>query len=295
MHYYKKNIGDYAKKAGRLSMLQHGSYTLLIDACYDREQFPTMEEAIEWSWASSPAEVDAVEFVLRKFFKLENGFYVHPEIRSDLDDYHAKAGKNKQIAIDREANRKHIDTLRTRTVHEASPNHKPVTSNQEPAASNQQPITENKENPKSNPIAPADAVAAEKKPRTESKAAPGTGKVWAAYATAYWNRYGAEPVRNAMVNGQLSNLVKRIGLDDAEHVAAFFVGHPHRYYVEKMHGVGLLLADCEKLRTEWATSTQMTQAQAAQADKTATNLNSFAPLIAAAKAREEAERNANGQ
>lgn len=148
---------------------------------------------------------------------------------------------------------------------------------------------------KSNPVAPAVAVAAEKKPRKEVKAAPGTGKVWVAYATAYWNRYGVEPVRNAMVNGQLSSLVKRIGFDDAEHVAAFFVGHQHRYYVEKMHSVGLLLADCEKLRTEWATSTQMTQAKASQADKTATNLDAFAPLIAAAKAREEAERNRNGQ
>ena len=42
MHYYKRNLGDYAKKAGRLSMLEHGSYTLLIDACYDRERFPTI-------------------------------------------------------------------------------------------------------------------------------------------------------------------------------------------------------------------------------------------------------------
>lgn len=147
----------------------------------------------------------------------------------------------------------------------------------------------------SNPVAPAVAVATGKKPRKETKAAPGTGKVWVAYATAYWNRYGVEPVRNAMVNGQLSSLVKRIGLDDAEQVAGFFVGHQHRYYVEKMHSVGLLLADCEKLRTEWATSTQMTQAKASQADKTATNLDAFAPLIAAAKAREEAERNRNGQ
>ena len=37
MHYYKRNIGDYHKKAGRLSMIEHGAYTLLIDACYDRE------------------------------------------------------------------------------------------------------------------------------------------------------------------------------------------------------------------------------------------------------------------
>ena len=76
MHYYKRNLGDYAKKAGRLTMLQHGSYTLLIDACYDREKFPTMDEAIEWAWASTPDEVQAVQFVLSKFFTLENGVYV---------------------------------------------------------------------------------------------------------------------------------------------------------------------------------------------------------------------------
>ncbi len=57
MHYYKKNIGDYHKKAGRLTMLQHGAYTLLMDSCYDREEFPTLEQAIEWVWASTTEEV----------------------------------------------------------------------------------------------------------------------------------------------------------------------------------------------------------------------------------------------
>lgn len=32
MHHYRRNIGDYHKKAGRLSILQHGVYNLL-DAC----------------------------------------------------------------------------------------------------------------------------------------------------------------------------------------------------------------------------------------------------------------------
>ena len=59
MHYYKRNIGDYHKKAGRLSILQHGAYTLLIDSCYDREVFPTMEKAIDWCWASSKEEIEA--------------------------------------------------------------------------------------------------------------------------------------------------------------------------------------------------------------------------------------------
>ncbi len=33
MHYYKRNIGDYARKAARLTFQQHGIYCLLIDAC----------------------------------------------------------------------------------------------------------------------------------------------------------------------------------------------------------------------------------------------------------------------
>ena len=73
MHYYKRNIGDYAKKAGRLSMLEHGAYTLLLDACYDRERFPTLDEAIEWTWARTDAEIEAVKFVLARFFTLEDG------------------------------------------------------------------------------------------------------------------------------------------------------------------------------------------------------------------------------
>jgi len=139
VHYYKRNLGDYAKKAGRLSMLQHGAYTLLIDTCYDREQFPTLEEAIDWTWASSAAEVEAVEFVLRKFFVLEGGRYVQKRIQEEIADYQATAETNARIAQERERNRKENPTKRARSVNassekqnEAPPNHKPLTKNQEP-------------------------------------------------------------------------------------------------------------------------------------------------------------------
>lgn len=132
MHYYKRNLGDYAKKAGRLSMLQHGSYTLLIDACYDREQFPTRDEAIEWTWASTKEEVEAVEFVLSRFFTLEDGRYVQKRIQEEIAEYRAKAEKNRRIAIERETNRKTNSTKRTRASHEAPPNQEPLTTNQEP-------------------------------------------------------------------------------------------------------------------------------------------------------------------
>jgi uncharacterized protein YdaU (DUF1376 family) len=133
MHYYKRNLGDYAKKAGRLTMLQHGAYTLLIDSCYDRETFPTLEQAIEWTWAATEAEVEAVKFVLSRFFKLDSeGCYIQERILAELLEYHAKADKNKQIAIDRETKRKQNVTERAQDVDETPPNHKPLTTNHKP-------------------------------------------------------------------------------------------------------------------------------------------------------------------
>lgn len=143
MHYYKRNIGDYAKKAGRLTMLQHGAYTLLIDTCYDREQFPTLEEAIDWTWASSAAEIEAVEFVLRKFFTLHEGRYVQNRIQEEIDAYHEKTKTNTRIANERETKRKEINTKRAPTVHEATPEAHEMPPEPHEAPPNQEPITNN--------------------------------------------------------------------------------------------------------------------------------------------------------
>lgn len=136
MHYFKRNIGDYHKKAGRLNMLQHGAYTLLIDACYDRERFPTRDEAIDWCWATNADEISAVEFVLSRFFELHNGVYKQSRIAEEIEQYHATALINKRIAEEREAKKRE---QKARSVnepstveHEAPPNHKPLTINQEP-------------------------------------------------------------------------------------------------------------------------------------------------------------------
>lgn len=144
MYWYKRNIGDYHKKAGRLTMLQHGAYTLLMDACYDREKFPTRDEAIEWIWASSDEEIHAVDFVLARFFVLDEGVYVQHRIVEELESYNIKAEKNRQIALEREAKRresaikKHVSCSNGEPiVNEAPPNQEPRTSNQEPRTSNQ--------------------------------------------------------------------------------------------------------------------------------------------------------------
>lgn len=139
MHWFKRNIGDYHKKAGRLTMLQHGAYTLLMDSCYDREQFPTMEEAIEWVWASTTEEIEAVKFVLSRFFSLENGVYVQHRIAEEVENYQSKSENNKRIALEREARRRKERTNEHESctggehdVNETPPNQEPVTKNHKP-------------------------------------------------------------------------------------------------------------------------------------------------------------------
>lgn len=135
MHYFKRNIGDYHKKAGRLSMLEHGAYTLLMDACYDREKFPTLEQALDWCWARSDDEIAAVTFVLEKFFVLDGQQYMQQRIADEIDGYHQNSKTNKRIALEREAAKR---AERERIVH-ASCTDEHLTTNQEPLTTNQEP------------------------------------------------------------------------------------------------------------------------------------------------------------
>lgn len=141
MHYYKRHIGDYAKKAGHLSPLEHGVYNLIIDSYYDREQAPTLVEATRWARARTEDEKAAVQVVLDEFFTLENGRYHQKRINEELDAYHGKAETNRVIAVQREEQkraRKANESSTNRAPEEhgsctaGQPNHKPRTTNQEP-------------------------------------------------------------------------------------------------------------------------------------------------------------------
>ena len=136
-------------------MLEHGAYTLLMDAIYDRETFPTLKEALDWVWARDEAEVAAVKFVLSKFFELqEDGRYVQNRIQEELNSYKAKAETNARIAKEREEKRKsknepsRNEHEACKEKHEASPNHKPLTNNQEPVTNINITADESAKNPK---------------------------------------------------------------------------------------------------------------------------------------------------
>lgn len=114
-------------------------------------------------------------------------------------------------------------------------------------------------------------------------AEPVTRPVWLAYSTAYRLKYGCLPVRNRKVNGQLAQVVQRLGVQEAPEVAAFYVGHKDAFYARDRHGVGLLLRDCEKLRTDWARGEQITSTEARSEEKTAANFGGWSRHLKGAK------------
>lgn len=114
---------------------------------------------------------------------------------------------------------------------------------------------------------------------TKENADRGANKtVWEAYKTAYLNRYGVEPVRNAKLNTNISQFVARLGADDAPEVAKFFVGHNDSFYVKNMHAFGLALANAESLHTQWRTGRKVTATDARQAEVSDSLKNQIARL-----------------
>ena len=117
-----------------------------------------------------------------------------------------------------------------------------------PSAKETAPLAEemgNPETPQGKPVG--------RKKKSTTKSVPPTNGVWEAYASAYQRRYGEAPLRNQHVNGQLAHFVRRVPMDEAPLIAAFYVGHNGVRYVNGAHAVGLMLMDAEKLRMEWKT------------------------------------------
>ena len=114
------------------------------------------------------------------------------------------------------------------------------------------------------------------------KAEKPTTIVWQAFKDAYHIRYGVEPIRNARVNGQLANMVKRLGGEHSAEVARFYLSHNNAYYVRQKHCVDAMLKDCEGLSTELRSGNKVTNTQAQMADRTQTNMDAFGALLAEA-------------
>jgi uncharacterized protein YdaU (DUF1376 family) len=75
MNYYERHLGDYARDAGHLSMLEHGAYTLLLDRLYTTERAIPKVDVYRICRARTKDEKAAVDAVLQEFFLLsDEGF-----------------------------------------------------------------------------------------------------------------------------------------------------------------------------------------------------------------------------
>lgn len=95
--------------------------------------------------------------------------------------------------------------------------------------------------------------------------------IWTAYSTAYFGRYNTEPVRNARVNTQINDLLKRLGGAEAPAVAAYYVSINDAHLIRSCHDVGSLLFKAEAYRTQWATNLQINSTSAKQMENTQAN------------------------
>ena len=100
MNFYKRHLGDYAKDAGHLTMLEHGAFTLLLDRYYATEQPIPQADVYRVTRAREKADRAAVDAVLGEFFTLVDGFYVNKRAESEI----AKAAH--QRAINQETGKK---------------------------------------------------------------------------------------------------------------------------------------------------------------------------------------------
>lgn len=72
MNFYKRFMADYAKKTSRLTLAQHGAYTLLLDEMYTTESGLPSEHAELYRIcrAMNKAEQEAVMFVADRYFPI---------------------------------------------------------------------------------------------------------------------------------------------------------------------------------------------------------------------------------
>lgn len=78
-------------------------------------------------------------------------------------------------------------------------------------------------------------------------------ETWESYRAAYVARYRTEPLRNAMVNGQIANVVKQAG-KRAPEVAKFYLRHNDPYFVRERHPVGALLKSLQRILVDMEVS-----------------------------------------
>lgn len=296
MQHYQFHIGDYAQATAHLSPLEDLAYRRLLDLYYSTEA--PIQNDIKAVARKIRLDQESVAQVLSEFFTITPEGFKHYRCDEELNAIYSKSDAARKSAEKRWERERNANAMRTHNECNAEAmlpithDPLPVTHYPTPKTQDLDPLLQSLEKKEeSTTLQPALPIARKKKVSdVESLELQAVCReTWGSYCQAYALRYGTPPVRNPKVSGQVKQFCKRVPAAEAPHIAAFYVRHNNGFYVSKGHAVGQLLADAEKLRTEWATNQTITQTQAQQADKTQANGNVWNRVIAG---MEERERNA---
>lgn len=94
MNFYKHHIGDYAKKTGALTMLQHGAYCLLLHAYYGTEKPLPHQDLYKICRANTKKERESVDQIVTRFWhRTETGW-----VNTRADEEIEKAQRLRELA-----------------------------------------------------------------------------------------------------------------------------------------------------------------------------------------------------
>ena len=242
--------GDYLRDTQHLSCSEHGIYLKLLMHCWDQKAPAPLDERklLGIVNARSSDEIEAMRRVLGEFFvRMEDGHY-NARMQAEIERCDAISGARSQAGkAGYQAKAKQVLGKRKAFAEQV-----PLSPSPSPSLSSPPGQTTSGEPP--GPPAPSALSGPQPRKRARKPVGePPSAETWNAYSTAYSERYGTLPVRNAKVNGQLAQLVGRLGADEAPAVARSYLANRNSLYVSSKHCTDLLLRDAEKLRTEWAT------------------------------------------
>jgi uncharacterized protein YdaU (DUF1376 family) len=94
VNFYKHHIGDYAKKTGALTLLQHGAYFLLMQAYYGTEKPLPPQDLYKICRANTKKERECVDGIVQRFWqRTETGW-----VNSRCDEEIQKAQWLRELA-----------------------------------------------------------------------------------------------------------------------------------------------------------------------------------------------------
>ena len=143
MIYYRRYVGDYLRDTSRLSILEHGAYTLLLDYYYAEERpiSTDSDEVYRMVRALMPEERQAIDKVLATFFVRQSDGYRHKRVDHEIQVSQQARKNGRQggrpvtgllTGIDTETGTVLVTTDGGGSGHPPTTNHQPSTINHQP-------------------------------------------------------------------------------------------------------------------------------------------------------------------